>query len=260
MTKSALEYAKLLAGLRVSAEAIRETKNLLELVPQLRIDLENPVLDIEKKHVEIEETFPATIRNFLKVICDNQDFSMLEDVFAAYEQLDTTEPEDIKADLRYVVPPTEDQLEKIKAFLAKKHKNAKLEIQMTQDESLLGGFVIRVGNQEYDWSMKSRLEKLGQKLKSSSRTFSGTDDIITILKEEIAQSDFDRTDKEIGLIETIGDGIVTASGIDHAMYGEIVIFENGVKGMVQDIRSKNIGIILFGRESGLKEGASVMRT
>ncbi len=260
MTKSALEYAKLLAGLRVSAEAIRETKNLLELVPQLRIDLENPVLDIEKKHVEIEETFPATIRNFLKVICDNQDFSMLEDVFAAYEQLDTTEPEDIKADLRYVVPPTEDQLEKIKAFLAKKHKNAKLEIQMTQDESLLGGFVIRVGNQEYDWSMKSRLEKLGQKLKSSSRTFSGTDDIITILKEEIAQSDFDRTDKEIGLIETIGDGIVTASGIDHAMYGEIVIFENGVKGMVQDIRSKNIGIILFGRESGLKEGSRVMRT
>ena len=260
MTKSALEYAKLLAGLRVSAEAIRETKNLLELVPQLRIDLENPVLDIEKKHVEIEETFPATIRNFLKVICDNQDFSMLEDVFAAYEQLDTTEPEDIKADLRYVVPPTEDQLEKIKAFLAKKHKNAKLEIQMTQDESLLGGFVIRVGNQEYDWSMKSRLEKLGQKLKSSSRTFSGTDDIITILKEEIAQSDFDRTDKEIGLIETIGDGIVTASGIDHAMYGEIVIFENGVKGMVQDIRSKNIGIILLGRESGLKEGSRVMRT
>lgn len=260
MTKSALEYAKLLAGLRVSAEAIRETKNLLELVPQLRIDLENPVLDIEKKHVEIEETFPATIRNFLKVICDNQDFSMLEDVFAAYEQLDTTELEDIKADLRYVVPPTEDQLEKIKAFLAKKHKNAKLEIQMTQDESLLGGFVIRVGNQEYDWSMKSRLEKLGQKLKSSSRTFSGTDDIITILKEEIAQSDFDRTDKEIGLIETIGDGIVTASGIDHAMYGEIVIFENGVKGMVQDIRSKNIGIILFGRESGLKEGSRVMRT
>ncbi|MBQ7432140.1 MAG: F0F1 ATP synthase subunit alpha [Lachnospiraceae bacterium] len=260
MTKSALEYAKLLAGLRVSAEAIRETKNLLELVPQLRIDLENPVLDIEKKHVEIEETFPATIRNFLKVICDNQDFSMLEDVFAAYEQLDTTEPEDIKADLRYVVPPTEDQLEKIKAFLAKKHKNAKLEIQMTQDESLLGGFVIRVGNQEYDWSMRSRLEKLGQKLKSSSRTFTGTDDIITILKEEIAQSDFDRTDKEIGLIETIGDGIVTASGIDHAMYGEIVIFENGVKGMVQDIRSKNIGIILFGRESGLKEGSRVMRT
>ena len=260
MTKSALEYAKLLAGLRVSAEAIRETKNLLELVPQLRIDLENPVLDIEKKHVEIEETFPATIRNFLKVICDNQDFSMLEDVFAAYEQLDTTEPENIKADLRYVVPPTEDQLEKIKAFLAKKHKNAKLEIQMTQDESLLGGFVIRVGNQEYDWSMRSRLEKLGQKLKSSSRTFTGTDDIITILKEEIAQSDFDRTDKEIGLIETIGDGIVTASGIDHAMYGEIVIFENGVKGMVQDIRSKNIGIILFGRESGLKEGSRVMRT
>lgn len=260
MTKSALEYAKLLAGLHVSAEAVRETRDLLDLVPQLRIDLENPVLDIEKKHVEIEETFPVSIRNFLKVICDNQDFSMLEDVFAAYETLDTTEPEHLKAELRYVVPPTEEQLAKIKTFLTKKHKNATLEIQTMQDESLLGGFVIRVGNQEYDWSMKSRLEKLGQRLKNTSRTFHGTEDIITILKEEIAQSDFDRSDKEIGLIETIGDGIVTASGIDHAMYGEIVIFENGVKGMVQDIRRDNIGIILFGREYGLKEGSRVMRT
>ena len=260
MTKSAVEYAKMLSGFQVSADAVRETKELLRLVPQLRMDLENPILDIEKKHKLIDDTFPAGMRNLLKLICDNQDFSMMDDVLAAYEKFDFSEPEALKAVLSYVTPPTDEQLEKIRIFLSKKYQNAKLEIEATHNPDLIGGFVIRVGNQEYDWSVKSRLGKLEQRLKSTNSKLSGTEDIITILKEEIAKSDFDNSDKEIGLVETIGDGIVTASGIDHAMYGEIVVFDNGMKGMVQDIRTKNIGIILFGRETGLGEGSRVMRT
>ena len=55
-------------------------------------------------------------------------------------------------------------------------------------------------------------------------------------------------------------GIATVYGIDHAMYGEIVVFDNGVKGMVQDIRENEIGVILFGRDTGIKEGTKVVRT
>ena len=84
-------------------------------------------------------------------------------------------------------------------------------------------------------------------------------EIISILKSEIENYDFDARDKEVGTVIWVGDGIVTIYGIDNAMYGEIVVFENGVKGMVQDIRKTEIGCILFGRETGIKEGTKVTR-
>lgn len=87
-----------------------------------------------------------------------------------------------------------------------------------------------------------------------------SEDIISILKEEIENYDFDSRDKEVGKVIYVGDGIVTVYGIDNAMYGEIVVFENGVKGMVQDIRRTEIGCILFGRDTGIKEGTKVSRT
>ena len=85
-------------------------------------------------------------------------------------------------------------------------------------------------------------------------------EIISILKSEIENYDFEDRDKEVGTVIWVGDGIVTIYGIDNAMYGEIVVFENGVKGMVQDIRKTEIGCILFGRETGIKEGTKVTRT
>ena len=85
-------------------------------------------------------------------------------------------------------------------------------------------------------------------------------DIISVIKSEIENFDINNTDSETGSVITVGDGIVSVYGIDHAMYGEIVVFENGVKGLVQDIRENDIGCILLGRETGIKEGTKVTRT
>ena len=85
-------------------------------------------------------------------------------------------------------------------------------------------------------------------------------DIISILKEEIKDFDFEAKDREVGSVISVGDGIVTVYGIDNAMYGEIVVFENGVKGMVQDVRRNEIGIILFDHDTGIHEGTKVKRT
>ena len=67
-------------------------------------------------------------------------------------------------------------------------------------------------------------------------------------------------DKEIGVVNWVGDGIANVDGIDHAFYGEIVVFDCGVKGMVQDVRRDEIGVILFGRDTDIKEGTRVIRT
>ena len=71
--------------------------------------------------------------------------------------------------------------------------------------------------------------------------------IISILKEEIKNYDEISKDQEVGTVISVGDGIATVYGIDHAMYGEVVTFENGLKGMVQDVRANSMGCILFGK-------------
>ena len=80
------------------------------------------------------------------------------------------------------------------------------------------------------------------------------------MKSEIENYELETKDQEVGTVIWISDGITTVYGIDHAMYGEIVIFETGVKGMVQDIRRNEIGVILLGKDTGIKEGTKVTRT
>ena len=87
-----------------------------------------------------------------------------------------------------------------------------------------------------------------------------SEEVISILKTEIENFDLEFKEHEVGTVIWVGDGIATIYGIEHAMYGEIVIFENGVKGMVQDIQRDQIGCIILGRDNGIKEGTKVTRT
>ncbi len=85
-------------------------------------------------------------------------------------------------------------------------------------------------------------------------------DIISVLKSEIEDYDLKMTVKETGTVISIGDGIATVYGLDHAMYGELVEFETGVRGIVQNLELKTIGCVLLGSDYGLTEGSKVVRT
>ena len=87
-----------------------------------------------------------------------------------------------------------------------------------------------------------------------------SEEIISILKTEIENYDMVSKAQEVGTVIWVGDGIATIYGIEHAMYGEIVIFENGVRGMVQDIKRDQVGCIIFGKDTEIKEGTKVTRT
>ena len=87
-----------------------------------------------------------------------------------------------------------------------------------------------------------------------------SEEIISILKTEIENYHMVTGEQEVGSVIWVGDGIATIYGIEHAMYGEIVIFENGVRGMVQDIKRDQIGCIILGNDTGIKEGTKVTRT
>ena len=87
-----------------------------------------------------------------------------------------------------------------------------------------------------------------------------SENIISILKSEIENYETESREHEVGTVIWVGDGIATIYGMEHAMYGEIVIFENGIKGMVQDIQRTQIGCIVLGKDNGIREGMKVTRT
>lgn len=184
----------------------------------------------------------------------------LDQLMDAYEERRAERASRQKAILRYVTPPTAEQLGQIREFLRKKYENEELPLELVEDKSLLGGFCITVGSEEYDWSMKGRLTQMRNRLTQTPQMLSDSSEVIDLLRTEIDAAAFDGKDHEVGEILRVGDGVATVSGIRHAAYGEIVQFESGVKGMVQDIRKEETGIILLGSEKGLLAGGRVVRT
>ena len=86
------------------------------------------------------------------------------------------------------------------------------------------------------------------------------DEIISVLKSEIEDYDLKTIVKETGVVTNIGDGIVTVYGLDQAMYGELVEFETGVRGIVQSLEMKSISCVLLGSDYGITEGTKAVRT
>ncbi len=264
MTQEALNYASDLRKTDIPKEMLTQVKEILEAVPQVRVDFENPAVAVEKKHLVIERVFPKEIRNFMKILCDNNDFALFDEIVAAYDDLDK-EPEngEKKAELIYVTAPNEEQLAGIRKFLNKEFGSEDMELEMKEDKSLKSGFILRVGTKEYDWSEQGRIDQLKHKMAgavSSNGATVSEENIISILRSSIEDFELEAKNKEIGVVNWVGDGIVNVDGIDHACYGEIVIFDCGVKGMVQDVRRDEIGVILFGRDTEIHEGSRVART
>ena len=164
--------------------------------------------------------------------------------------------EKLKALLRYATTaPDAEQIEKIKAVLYKKLGTTDIELETISDPSIGGGFVVTCGNYEYDWSDAGRARQLRAELNNLRRKNgeNETGKIITMLSSRVENFDLAIQDREVGFVEWVGDGIANVNGIDHAFYGEIIEFEDGTKGMAQDIREDHIGCILFGNDTGIRQ-------
>lgn len=168
-----------------------------------------------------------------------------------------------KATLRYAATaPTQEQINSIKAVLSKNLQNEEVEIEAILDPSVGGGFIVNCGNFEYDWSDQGRAKQLRAELNTAAlghgEVISGR--IITMLKEKVEDFELSIKGREVGEVTWVGDGIANVDGIEHAFYGEIIEFEDGTKGMAQDIRDDHIGCILFGDDTGIRQGTRAVRT
>ena len=261
MISTAKDYAKTLRELNIAANIVGQADDIFTAVPQIAEEFANPSISLASKHNVIEKVFPLQIRDFLKLLCDNSDTGLWKDIVKAYREAAPERKGEFVVTLKYVTAPDDEQLQGIKDFVAKQYNTTEFTFELEEDKTLGGGFVIQAGNDVFDWSTNGRMKQFREQLaKADIGATASTENIISILKSEIDNFELEAQDKEVGVVSYVGDGIANINGIDHAAYGEIVIFDCGVKGMVQDVRKDEIGCILFGRDTEIKEGSRVART
>ena len=259
MLQKVSDYAQQLYKMHVPNSEIEETSRIFEVLPETASQLSDPTVPLENRLAIIDSIFPTEVRDILKVLCQNGLLSSWMDIADEYQRVSEAESTKLSVRLRYVTKPEEEQLKRIRTFVFNKYHTRNIEMRLEEDASLGGGFILEVGNDQYDWSTKGRRQQFLDEV-MSKRLGGSSQDIVSILQSSVDDFDLKAEKKEIGFVSSVGDGIVVINGLDHAMYGEVVVFDNGVRGMVQNIERNRIGVILFGEEEGIVEGSRAVRT
>ena len=166
----------------------------------------------------------------------------------------------IKVEIECITPPTEQQLDKLKEFFMAEYNSEDVDFIIKREPDVVGGFRIFVGDENYDWSTLGRIRQLRKSFQSLKKEYDFPK-IVSLLREDIGTFELDAGHQQVGTVITVGDGIAFIDGLRDVEYGEIVMFDCGIKGMVQDIRADGInGIVIFGDDTEIHEGSRVVRT
>lgn len=162
----------------------------------------------------------------------------------------------LTAKLYSAIEPSKEQQKRFGNFLKNKYGH-EVSLEWVKSDAFPGGFRMEVGNDIYDWSVGGRFRQLRDTL---VKVPTDNGNIIPLLKESIESWTPEALAEQVGEVTTVGDGIATVSGLGQATFGEILLFTDGVRGMVQDIRTNEIGCVLFNDDESVTQGSSVRRT
>ena len=204
----------------------------------------------------IEETF----ENLLKQAQEAEGEKQEEEAVASVTEEQAAENEPLKVEIRCVTPPDEEQQKAIAGIMQEKYGAEEVEIVIKNDPAAADGFNIFVGDDNYDWTTLGRIRQLRRSIQKLPKE-KKIKNIISLIKEDIKDFSLNTGFQQVGEVLTVGDGIAVIVGLKEVEYGEIVLFECGVKGMVQDIRTNGTtGVVLFADASEIVEGSRVVRT
>ena len=177
-----------------------------------------------------------------------------------FDTLKKQEQNVLTVEIQCVTPPNEEQLAKMREFFSAEYNAEDIDFVIKKDHSVVGGFRIFVGDENYDWSTLGRIRQLRKSFQSLQKEYDPAQ-IVSLLREDIQNFELHAGHQQVGFVISVGDGIAIIKGLRDVEYGEIVLFDCGVKGMVQDIRADGTnGIVLFGDDSEIYEGSRVVRT
>ena len=162
----------------------------------------------------------------------------------------------LTAELRSAKEPNQEQLRRFAEFLAQKYRR-KVPLHWEQDDSLRSGFRLQVGSDVYDWSLEGRIRQFQDYLRQIQP---GQEELVPLMRQAVDEWSLAVVPEEIGKVLTVDSEIATVSGLEHAQYGEILLFTSGIKGMVQDLRRGEVSCIIFGDAEEISAGSIVRRT
>ncbi len=261
MIRNIDKYLETLLSSNVSVSALEDALKIFNSSEELVQILDNPNVSQSEKHAVIDDLFAPSVRAFIAELAAEGSSAQLEEILCAYINEIDKKNNIANATVYCTTPPNDEQLEGIKAFVCKEENAGEAKITIVNDDSLIGGFIIRVNSKEFDFSLKTKLEKIKTQVMKKARESSvDNESVISVLRQDIKDFEHKYDGEEIGTVIRVGDSIAAVHGLDHAMYGEIVVFDNGIKGMVQDIKKHQIGVILFAGDAGIHQGSKVKRT
>ena len=161
-----------------------------------------------------------------------------------------------KVFLRSAEKPDETQEKRLTAFLRKRYGDG-AELVWVEDHTLENGFRLETGDDVFDWSPQGRLNQLAARLKAVDTS---EQNVIPLLRDTVESWTPKALVRTTGKVLTVEDGIATVSGMPDAFYGEILLFEGGIRGMVQNLDRDEIGCILFDDDAAIQQGSKVFRT
>ena len=162
----------------------------------------------------------------------------------------------LTARLLSACPPDAAQKAKLEDVLAKRYGRP-VALSWQEDKTASGGFRIAIGSEIIDWTAEGRLGQLKERLAALK---TGGQSVIPLIRDTVRDWVPEISAREVGSVLSVADGIAYVDGLENAAYGEILLFEGGIRGMVQELRGHRIGCILFGRVEEVSEGSAVYRT
>lgn len=261
MIKNQDLYIQNLLSNQVSVGSLEDALRLYNSSEELRETLNNPNYPAEEKQQVINDLFAPSVREFLGELAEKCQCGDLEELIEAYIVEGDRKKNIIHATVTCINPPDEKQLKGIEDFVRKETKSENVVVDIKKDASLIGGFVIAVEGKEYDFSLKTKMQTIKEQILRTAKESTGSNkEVLEVLRKDIKSFKDNLQGEEVGQVVKVGDNIATIVGLGNAMYGEIVVFEDGTKGMVQNINHDSIGCILFGSDDEIEQGTKVKRT
>ncbi|MCM1529244.1 MAG: F0F1 ATP synthase subunit alpha [Alistipes sp.] len=261
------ELVSELVRLNITREDIETAKGVFSACPDVKETMSNPLITAEEKRNVIKRIFPKSLERTMINAAKAGLIGGIDEVFDAYLDVLLEKQGGIKAVVRYVTPLTENQQAELRKFIMEKFVKDEVDIEYRQDPDIIGGFILNAGDVEYDRSYRSSLRSMRETLQSRAAGLTeakgkniSSGDIISVLKTEVKDFEIRSGASETGFVVRLGDGIAAVRGMSGVMYGELVEFETGIRGIVQNLEENSVGVVLLGDDHGLTEGSSVIRT
>ncbi len=162
----------------------------------------------------------------------------------------------LTAELRSGREPSQAQLQRFSDFIARTYQR-KIPLRWEKDNALGSGFRLQVGSDIYDWTLDGRVRQFTDYLRQLQP---GEEDLLPLMRQAAHDWSPAVIPEEIGEVLTVDSEIATVDGLEHAQYGEILLFTGGIKGMVQDLRRGEVSCVIFGDAEEISAGSLVRRT